>query len=212
MDQLISAAGVADHALLIDCRSLEMQAVPLPPDTVVVVLDTMTRRGLVDSVYNERRAQCEAAARFFGVPALRDVSVDQFLARANELDETTRRRALHVVTENARALQAAQVMLRGDAVELGRLMDASHISLRDDFEVSSNELNAIVVCAQREDGCYGARMTGAGLGGCAVAFVRTEGVDAFADNVSSCYEEETGLKPNVYVCTATAGATVDVLG
>jgi len=212
MDQLISAAGVADHALLIDCRSLEMQAVPLPPDTVVVVLDTMTRRGLVDSVYNERRAQCEAAARFFGVPALRDVSVDQFLARANELDETTRRRALHVVTENARALQAAQVMLRGDDVELGRLMDASHISLRDDFEVSSNELNAIVVCAQREDGCYGARMTGAGLGGCAVAFVRTEGVDAFADNVSSCYEEETGLKPNVYVCTATAGATVDVLG
>ncbi len=212
MDQLISAAGVADHALLIDCRSLETQAVPLPPDTVVVVLDTMTRRGLVDSVYNERRAQCEAAARFFGVPALRDVSVDQFLARANELDETTRRRALHVVTENARALQAAQVMLRGDAVELGRLMDASHISLRDDFEVSSNELNAIVACAQRDDGCYGARMTGAGLGGCAVAFVRTEGVDAFADNVSSCYEEETGLKPNVYVCTATAGATVDVLG
>ena len=212
MDQLISAAGVADHALLIDCRSLEMQAVPLPPDTVVVVLDTMTRRGLVDSVYNERRAQCEAAARFFGVPALRDVSVDQFLARANELDETTRRRALHVVTENARALQAAQVMLRGDAVELGRLMDASHISLRDDFEVSSNELNAIVACAQRDDGCYGARMTGAGLGGCAVALVRTAAVDAFADNVSSCYEEETGLKPNVYVCTATAGATVDVLG
>ena len=212
MDQLISAAGEADHALLIDCRSLEMQAVPLPPDTVVVVLDTMTRRGLVDSVYNERRAQCEAAARFFGVPALRDVSVDQFLARADELDETTRRRALHVVTENARTLQAAQAMLRGDAVELGKLMDASHISLRDDFEVSSIELNAIVACAQRDDGCYGARMTGAGLGGCAVALVRTEAVDAFADNVSSCYEEETGLKPNVYVCAATAGAEVDVLG
>jgi galactokinase len=212
MDQLISATGVADHALLIDCRSLEMQAVPLPPDTVVVVLDTMTRRGLVDSVYNERRTQCEAAAHFFGVPALRDVSVDQFLARANELDETIRRRAQHVVTENSRALQAAQVMMRGDAVELGKLMDASHVSLRDDFEVSSNELNAIVVCAQREDGCYGARMTGAGLGGCAVALVRTEVVDAFASNVSSCYEEETGLKPNVYVCAATAGAEVDVLG
>jgi len=125
MDQLISAAAVDGHATLIDCRSLELQPVPLPVGTAVVVLDTTTRRGLVDSVYNERRAQCEAAARHFGVPALRDVSVEQFEVRAAELGDVTRRRARHVVTENARTLGAADAMRRGDPVELGLLMNAS---------------------------------------------------------------------------------------
>jgi galactokinase len=208
MDQLISAAAVDGHATLIDCRSLKLQPVPLPADTAVVVLDTTTRRGLVDSVYNERRAQCEAAARFFGVPALRDVSVAQFEALAAELDEATRRRARHIVTENDRTLAAADAMRRGDPVELGALMDASHVSLRDDFEVSSDELNAIVTCAQRQDACYGARMTGAGLGGCAVALTRSDAVHAFTSSVAQCYEEGTGLKPNVYVCEAAAGAAV----
>jgi galactokinase len=211
MDQLISAAGVAAHALLIDCRSLKMQPVPLPSGTAVVVLDTTTRRGLVGSVYNERRAQCEAAARFFGVPALRDVSVDQFLAQGDALEDVTRRRAYHVVTEDARTLQAADAMRQGDAVELGKLMNASHVSLRDDFEVSSSELNAIVVCAQQEKSCYGARMTGAGLGGCAVALVRADAVQDFAYAVTACYELSTGLKPNVYVCAATNGAEVDTI-
>jgi galactokinase len=206
MDQMISAAGEAGHALLIDCRSLETQAVPLPPDTVVVVLDTATRRGLVDSAYNERRAQCEAAARFFDVPALRDVSVAQFQARAAQLDDLTRRRARHVVTENERTLQAAAVMRQGDAIALGQLMDASHTSLRDDFEVSSDELNAMVTCARRQDGCYGARMTGGGFGGCAVALVRADAASAFAAAVAACYQESTGITPNVYVCTATRGA------
>jgi galactokinase len=208
MDQLISAAGVDGHALLIDCRSLEMQAVPLPSETAIVVLDTTTRRGLVDSVYNERRAQCEAAARFFGVLALRDVTVEQFQAGANELVDPTRRRAHHVVTENARTLLAAEAMRQGDAIELGKMMNASHISLRDDFEVSSTELNVIVECAQREVSCYGARMTGAGLGGCAVALVRTVNVNTFADTVAGCYADATGLVPNVYVCAATAGADI----
>ena len=137
MDQMISAAGRAHHALLIDCRSLETEAVPLPPEVVVVVLDTETRRGLVDSAYNERRAQCENAADFFGVPALRDVSISQFEARAHELDEVIRRRARHVITENERTLRAAEAMREADATELGRLMNESHVSLRDDFEVSS---------------------------------------------------------------------------
>lgn len=211
MDQLISAAGVAGHAVLIDCRSLELQPVPLPHDSVVVVLDTTTRRGLVDSVYNERRAQCEAAARFFGVSALRDVSVDQLRTEAGGLDALARRRAQHVVTESARTLRAAEAMRRGDAVEMGELMDASHVSLRDDFEVSSPELDAIVSCAQREDAAYGARMTGAGLGGCAVALVRSDVVYAFSAAVAACYKDATGLKPNVYVCAATNGATVETV-
>jgi len=208
MDQMISAAGQADHALLIDCRSLETEAVPLPPGTVAVVLDTATRRGLVDSLYNERRAQCEAAAAFFGVPALRDVSVEQFRARAQALDEVKRRRARHVVTENARTVRAVEMMRRGDADALGRLMDASHASLRDDFEVSSDELDQMVACARREEGCYGARMTGAGFGGSAVALVDEDAAEAFAEAVAACYRAATGIAPAVTICTATAGAEV----
>ena len=208
MDQTISAAGLAGHALLIDCRSLETQPVPLPPETAVVVLDTATRRGLVDSAYNERRAQCEAAARFFGVPALRDVSIAQFEAQAEHLDDLTRHRARHVVTENARTLEAVMAMRQGDAAVMGHLMDASHTSLRDDFEVSSAELNAMVECARQQDGCYGARMTGAGFGGCAVALVRADAAHTFAAAVAACYQAATGITPNVYVCAATNGAEV----
>jgi galactokinase len=208
MDQMISAAGVAGHALLIDCRSLETRPVPLPPGTAVAVLDTATRRGLVDSAYNERRAQCEAAARFFGVPALRDVSASQFEAWADRLDDLTHRRARHVVTEDARTLEAAEAMRRGDATALGELMDASHVSLRDDFEVSSDELNAMVACAQRQESCYGARMTGGGFGGCAVALIRAGDAHAFADIVATCYQAATGVTPNVYVCVGTNGAEV----
>ncbi len=208
MDQMISAAGKAGHALLIDCRSLEAQSVPLPPATSVVVLDTATRRGLVDSAYNERRAQCEEAARFFGVAALRDVSLAQFEARAAELDDVTRRRARHVVTENARTLEAVEAMRRGDAVEVGQLMNASHVSLRDDFQVSSDKLNTMVTCAIREASCYGARMTGGGFGGCAVALVRSSSAHAFAASVARSYQGVTGLAPNIYICAATNGAEV----
>ncbi|MFO7743438.1 MAG: galactokinase [Anaerolineae bacterium] len=208
MDQMIAAAGQPGHALLIDCRSLDTEPVPLPPDTAVIVLDTATRRGLVDSVYNERREGCEAAARFFGVPALRDVSAAQFEARAHELDDTLRSRARHVVTENARTLQAAEAMRRGDRREMGRLMNASHTSLRDDFAVSSRELDAMAACARRQEVCYGARMTGAGFGGCAVALVRAQAAETFSPAVAACYEEITGIAPNIYICNAARGAEV----
>ena len=207
MDQLASAAGQAGKALLIDCRSLEIEAVPLPEDTAVVVLDTKTQRGLVDSAYNERRAQCEAATRAFGVSALRDVSMEQFEAESDKLGEVTRKRARHVVRENARTLRAAEMMKRGDAAALGELMNESHVSLRDDFEVSSDALNVMVQCAL-DAGCYGARMTGAGFGGCAVALVAQEDVERFVQEVAPCYEERTGREPEVYVCQATAGAAV----
>lgn len=208
MDQLISATGVAGHAVLMDCRTLETQAVPLPVDTAVVVLDTATRRGLVDSAYNERRAQCEAAARFFGVPALRDVDIDRF-DKSDGLDAVARRRARHVVAENARTLQAAEAMRRGDTSELGRLMNASHVSLRDDFEVSSSELDAMVACAQGQDVCCGARMTGAGFGGCAVALVRAESAGEFVTTVANCYQTATGRAPSIYICEAADGAGVE---
>jgi len=208
MDQMISASGHANHALLIDCRSLETELVPLPPGTVVVVMDTATRHQHTGSGYNERRAQCEAAARFFGVPALRDVSIEQFEARAGELDAIIRRRARHVITENARTLEAAEVMSRGDAAKMGELMDASHVSMRDDFENSRDEMNAMVEIAQSHPACYGARMTGGGFGGCAVALVRVEEAEAFAEVVTSRYTQATSLTPNVYVCKATDGANV----
>jgi len=208
MDQLISAAGVADMALLIDCRSLETQPVPLPKGTVVVVLDTATRRGLVDSAYNERRAQCESAARLFGVKALRDVTSPQLAARASELDPTTLRRARHVVSEDERTLAAADAMRADDAERLGRLMDESHESLRCDFEVCNDGLNAMVEQARRAPGCFGARMTGAGFGGCAVALVAAQRSEAFVRQVEAEYRKATRLDPKVYVCRATNGAEI----
>jgi len=208
MDQMISALGQEGHALLIDCRDLTSQAVPLPPGSAVVVLDTATRRGLVDSPYNERVAQCAQASAFFGVPALRDVTPATFAARASQLDPLTRRRARHVITENERTLQAAEAMRAGDAAALGALMNASHVSLRDDYEVSSPELNVMVETAQEQESCFGARMTGAGFGGCAVALVKFDEAPNFAQKVALGYRNRTGLEPQVYLCRASDGAGV----
>lgn len=208
MDQMISAAGRAGHALLIDCRSLHSEAVPFPPGTTVVVLDTATRRGLVDSAYNERRGQCESAARAFGVSALRDVSAERFEVECDRLDEITRRRARHVVTENERTLQAAEAMRCGDGIAVGRLMNASHASLRDDFAVSSRELDVMVECGRLHPACLGIRMTGAGFGGCAVALIQSEQAELFTSTVSARYQATIGINPILYVCSATDGAAV----
>ncbi len=206
MDQMISAAGVEDRALLIDCRSLETRSAPLPPDTAVVILDTNTRRGLVDSKYNERREQCESAARHFGLAALRDIDVETFAEREHELDALRRKRARHVITENERTLRARDAMNAGDANTLGSLMIESHISLRDDFEVSSAALDAIVECANADYACYGARMTGAGFGGCAVALVRADAAASFAENARDCYAGATGKEAIIYITNASKGA------
>jgi galactokinase len=205
MDQMISAAGEAGHALLIDCRNLRTSPVPIPDDSLVVVLDTATRRGLVGSAYNERRQQCEAAAKFFGVSALRDVRMSDF-DRSGGMDHTTLRRARHVVKENTRTLRAADAMRSNDPVALGRLMNESHESMRDDFEISNEALNKMVEIAQAQPGCYGARMTGGGFGGCAVALVQKRHVDNFTEIVAQRYEAEQQLKPAIYVCEATDGA------
>ena len=208
MDQAIIASAVKDHALLIDCRSLQLTPVPLPPSAAVIVLDTATRRGLVDSKYNERRQQCEAAARFFGVELLRDVDVATFAARADELDPLARARARHVITENARTCDAADALRSGDVVRFGQLMNDSHTSLRDDFQVTSRELDEIVSAAQSNAACFGARMTGAGFGGCAVALVEEEQADAFILDVTAAYGRSTGLDAQAYICRPAAGADV----
>lgn len=208
MDQLISATGRAGHAVLIDCRSLDLSPVPFPPVVAVAILDTATRRGLVDSEYNQRRACCEAAAKTFDVPALRDIDMARFDRESPRLDEITARRARHVISENQRTLAAAEAMRRGEVRELGRLMNESHESLRDDYKVSSEALNVMVESARAHPACYGARMTGAGFGGCAVALLEAALGDDFARRVAAEYQQRTGNTPAVYVCQATNGAEV----
>ncbi|MBE2184528.1 MAG: galactokinase [Anaerolineae bacterium] len=210
MDQMISATGKAGHAVLIDCRSLDTRPVPLPENTVIAIMDTATRRELVTSAYNERREQCEAAAAFFGVPALRDVDLRTFEAREHELEPVIRRRARHVITENDRTLQAADAMSNGDAVRLGMLMNASHTSMRDDFEITNSALNTMVSLALEQPGCFGARMTGGGFGGCAVALVASEHASAFTENMNTLYQAAAGLTPSIFVTNATDGANIIV--
>jgi galactokinase len=167
MDQLASAAGVAGHALLIDCTSLERTPVPLPPDVEVVVVHSGEARALAGSAYAERRRQCEAAEAEIG--PLRAASVD---AATSLGDPVLRRRARHVVTENARVREAAAALAAGDVAAAGRAMTASHASLRDDFEVSTPALDRLVDELSATDGVHGARLTGAGFGGCVVALAR----------------------------------------
>ena len=204
MDQLVCACGRAGHALLLDCRSLEIRPLPLPSGVAVAVLDTGTRRGLVNSAYNERRVQCEAAAAFFGRPALRDVSLAELQSAGSALDPVLQRRARHVISENERTQQAGGALARGDAAEFGRLMDASHASLAHDYEVSSEALDRMVEAARRHPGCYGARMTGAGFAGCAVALVDAAAED-FAAHVERDFHRVTGLTPSIFISQATDG-------
>lgn len=215
MDQAVSAGAKAGHAFFLDCRSLEYQHIPLPRDVTVMVMDTSTRRGLVDSAYNERRRQCEEAARFFGVKALRDVSVEEFEekrktqhAKGNPLDEVVWKRARHVVTENARVWKAVQAMRAEDVAALGTLFNESHASLRDDFEVTNDALNWIVEAAQRRPECFGARMTGAGFGGCAVALVQKDSAEAFAKAVGADYRARSGNEAVIFTSEAGEGASV----
>jgi galactokinase len=197
MDQLTSIAGREGCALLIDCRSLEVEPVPLPAELAVLVVHSGVARELVDSEYAERRRECEAAAERIGVVSLRDATLAQ--AGAD-------RRARHVVTENARVLEAADALARGELAALGPLLAASHRSLRDDYEVSTPELDALVDCLETA-GALGARLTGAGFGGCVVALARRDDADRVAAEAESDYRARTGLEPRAYLCRASAGAS-----
>src|SRR5258708_23547192 len=211
MDQLISALGQAGHALLIDCRSLDATPVPIPPGVTMVTLDTGKRRELVNSEYGVRRAQCEEAARLLGVKALRDVTPEQLASQADKLPEIVERRAAHVVNENVRTLAAVEALRAGDLKTVGRLMNESHASLRDLYEVSIHELDVMAELAQKEEGCYGARMMGGGFGGAVIALVDDGAVKRLSDNVARAYNAATHLQAYIHSVKAGAGSSVEKL-
>ena len=211
MDQFISLFGQASKALLLDCRSLEFRLLPLPANIRLVISNTMVKHALASSAYNERRAQCEAGVAYMAkflpnVTALRDVTIKQLEEHASGLDEVVYRRCRHVITENTRVLSAGDALERGDLDCFGELMGESHRSLRDDYEVSSEELDLMVEIAHKIEGVYGARMTGGGFGGCTVNLVADSHVNEFRERVSREYERATKLRPEIYVCTAANGA------
>lgn len=205
MDQITSALGEKDQALLIDCRSLDRQLIPIPPEVDIVIADTGKQRGLLDSEYNLRRQECREGARLLGVPSLRSVSPKGLAKRRSDLPPTIHRRVRHVVTENQRTLEAARALKRGNLGAFGRLMYDSHHSLRHDFEVSCAELDILVEAAQKVSGVYGSRLTGAGFGGCTVSLVTREAVPEFQALVAKEYEKATAKKPAIYVCRPAQG-------
>jgi galactokinase len=212
MDMYISALGKKDHALLIDTRSLTFEAVPLPRSGVsIVIADTNKKRGLVDSEYNTRRAECERSVELLrahipGITALRDVTPEQFAQFADTLPEITRKRARHVSTEDERTLESVEALKAGNIVRFGELMNGSHESLKTDYEVSCKELDVMVEAARSIEGVYGARMTGAGFGGCTVSLVADSAVERFLTEVPVLYKKATGLTATLYVTTAAQGA------
>jgi galactokinase len=213
MDQFASACGVEDHVLLFDTRSLEWQPLPLPENTAIVVADSTMRRSLTTSVYNDRRGACERAVLILkkylpDIQALRDVTPAQFEEFCRFLPEDEFKRARHVVYECARVTRAERMLREGDAKGFGSLMVACHNSLRDYFEVSIPELNKLVEIAVALPGCIGARLTGAGFGGCTVNLVQTEKVDDFIAALREGYQAATGMTAPVYLCRASRGARV----
>lgn len=209
MDQLISALGKKDHALLIDCRSLETHAVPMPKDMAVMIINSNVKRGLVGSEYNVRREQCEEAAAFFKVAALRDVTFEQLNAAKDQLDPLVFKRARHVITENTRTENAAKALASSDWSLLGQLMAQSHDSMRDDFEITVPPVDTLVEIIRPIIGDKGGvRMTGGGFGGCVIALLPLSLVDSVRQAVSEQYQQKTGIKEDIYICQASEGTGV----
>lgn len=212
MDQLISALGQKENLLMIDCRSLATTPTPVPNDVAVIIVNSNVKHDLVTGEYNTRREQCEKAAAFFGVKALREVSVAEFVKKEQELtayDPEIAKRARHVVTENQRVLDAVKALQQNDLKLLGELMYQSHHSMRDDFEITVPEIDYLVELAQVVIGTNGgARMTGGGFGGCIVALAPQDKVEAVRQIIADNYEKQTGLKETFYVCTASQGVSV----
>ncbi|MEW5288028.1 galactokinase [Erwinia papayae] len=207
MDQLISALGKKDHAMLLDCRTLGTRTVPMPEDIAVVIINSNFRRSLVGSEYNTRRQQCETGARFFSQTSLRDVDLNQFKAVEQQLDPVVAKRVRHVLTENARTLEAADALAKGDLSRMAVLMAESHASMRDDFEITVPPIDMLVEIVKATLGERGGvRMTGGGFGGCVVALMPQALVDTVRTAVAEQYEAKSGIKETFYVCKASAGA------
>jgi len=210
MDQFVSCHGQEGKALLLDCRSLEYKTLPLPEKARLVLCNTMVKHSLATSEYNARRRECEAAVNYFaqirpGVRALRDITEVDLERYGSDLSDAIYRRSRHVITENDRVCAAAAALEKYDLVTFGQLMNSSHRSLRDDYEVSCKELDLMVELARQVRGVYGARMTGAGFGGCTVNLVEAENVDEFKEAVALGYKKATGLAPDIYDCSASKG-------
>jgi galactokinase len=216
MDQFASANGVEGHALYFDTRSLEWEPVPLPPGTAIVIADSSMRRSLAGSAYNERRASCEQAVAILQehlpqIRSLRDVSPTEFAAYRDRLPTTVARRAEHVVKEIARVESAVNALKRGEASAFGALMFAGHASLRDLYEVSIPELDMLVEIARGLSGILGARLTGAGFGGCTVNLIQAEAAEEFIQGLSEGYQQVSGRTAQVYLCQASQGASFDAV-
>jgi galactokinase len=211
MDQLISAQGLQDHALLIDCRSLDTQPVPLPADLALVIINSNVHRQLVDGEYNLRRQQCEEVAAHFSANALRDVDLQQLTAAADQLTDVQFRRARHVITENERTLQTVTALRDADLSRVGELMHQSHESMRRDFEITVPEIDTLVDIARSVTGrSGGVRMTGGGFGGCVIALVPQSQVAKLVATVTTQYPIQTGLQPTIFQCSIVSGAFNEV--
>jgi len=214
MDQFVSCLGKSGHALFLDCRSLDYRLVPIPEDVRIVICNTMVKHKHAGGEYNQRRAECEEGVRLLArsspeIHALRDATVEQ--VQHSDLPAVIRKRCEHVVRENARVVEGRDALEAGDLARFGKLMRESHQSLRDLFEVSSSELDLMVRLAEKIPGCWGARMTGGGFGGCTVNLVKASEATSFAERIATAYREETGVHPDVYVCSAADGAHAEPL-
>jgi galactokinase len=212
MDQFVSCMGKAGHAFFLDCRSLEFQFVPIPAGIRLVVCNTMVKHDLATGAYNTRREECEEGVRCFAkwdptIRALRDVSVEMLDQHVHDLPATIGKRCTHVVRENQRTLDAARALTEGDLARVGELMRESHRSLRDLYEVSCRELDIMVEAAQGRPGFCGGRMTGGGFGGCTINLVRETNSEEFAQRIAESYRQQTGITPQVYLCSAEDGAS-----
>jgi len=210
MDQFISCNGRKDHALMLDCRSLEFKLLPLAPTTRMVICNTMVKHQHASGEYNQRRAACEEGVQILrkylpSIGSLRDLSSEQLELHREKLSPIIYRRCRHVVTENARVQRAAEMLQANDLLSFGKLMAESHQSLRDDYEVSSRELDIMVGIAAKQPGVYGARMTGGGFGGCTINLVASEHAEPFRKHIAVEYDRATGLTPDVYITTAADG-------
>jgi galactokinase len=211
MDQFVSLHGQKDHALMLDCRTLSFEPLLIPDSVKLVISNTMVKHELASSEYNRRRADCEEAVRRLaavlpGIRALRDVSLEQLQQHRATLPEVIYKRALHIVTENARVLDSAEALRTGDIVRFGKRMAESHCSLRDVYEVSCRELDLMVDLAYQQKGVYGARMTGGGFGGATINLVDARHAGEFKEKMAKSYQRETGLVPQIYICKPAEGA------
>jgi galactokinase len=214
MDQFVACMGKAGHALLLDCRSLEFELIPIPDGVRMVVCNTMVKHQHASGEYNQRRKECEEAVKILanwypGIRALRDVSIDQLVRHSKDVPDKIYNRCRHVVEENERVRAGARCLRAGNLSGFGELMRESHRSLRDLYEVSCRELDVMVEAAEDLPGCYGGRMTGGGFGGSTINLVDAANAEAFAGQISDRYQRATGVQPAVYICAAADGARLE---